>query len=451
MPVHIGEKHLVKGTKRVTYSDKVVTGFALRTTPLGTFTFHFHFLNKATKKREWREIGEFGPEWSIEKARNEARGLADHVRKYGNLDRLRTQQKALVISNGMTFEKLHKAYIDDCKVLVQRRWGLVPRLEGWANVEASLKRPLEHWGPRLAADITDDDVVLLLQTWIDAGHPAMANNVRTMLHTMFQWAIITPRKWLTANPCAVLPPKAEERSEIEDGRVLDAEELNIFWHGLDDPNCPGDRRTNLALKLALTTMLRSGEIIQSESKCVGPEALTIPLRAVKGRRSKKARDVSQPLNSLSREIFGELFADDADRKYVFPGSGVRQYTHVAQPSLSHNLNRKSTDVAGMMGICEYLGLETFTPHDLRRTGATILSQLGYSDADIGKVMTHKAPEKDAAPVTRAHYIVSKKIIARPVDVRVKALDDLDAALREILGLHHPKALPAPPLLLTSAA
>jgi hypothetical protein len=37
-------------------------------------------------------------------------------------------------------------------------------------------------------------------------------------------------------------------------------------------------------------------------------------------------------------------------------------------------------------------------------------------------------------------------------VRVKALDDLDAALREILGLHRPKALlPAPPKLLTAAA
>ncbi|MEY9744734.1 hypothetical protein ABIF65_004108 [Bradyrhizobium japonicum] len=61
--------------------------------------------------------------------------------------------------------------------------------------------------------------------------------------------------------------------------------------------------------------------------------------------------------------------------------------------------------------------------------------MGYSDAEIGKVMTHKAPDKNAAPVTRRHYLVPVKIIERQiVDPRVKALDDLDAALREILGL-----------------
>ena len=103
-------------------------------------------------------------------------------------------------------------------------------------------------------------------------------------------------------------------------------------------------------------------------------------------------------------------------------------------SLGRLMARSTTDKRGQMGICEYLGLVDVTPHDLRRTGACILEQLGYSDGVIGKVMTHKAADKEAAPVTRDHYLVPVPIIARPVDPRVKALDDLDAALREILGL-----------------
>src|SRR3954466_10740571 len=86
-----------------------------------------------------------------------------------------------------------------------------------------------------------------------------------------------------------------------------------------------------------------------------------------------------------------------------------------------------------MGVCEYLGLADVTPHDLRRTAACILEQLGFSDAIIGAVMTHKATGKDASPVTRAHYLVPVPIIARPVDPRIKALDDLDQAIREILN------------------
>ncbi len=93
-----------------------------------------------------------------------------------------------------------------------------------------------------------------------------------------------------------------------------------------------------------------------------------------------------------------------------------------------------------------------TPHDLRRTGACILEQLGYSDAVIGKVMTHKTKDKDAAPVTRKHYLVPMKIIEREIiDPRVTALNDLDAALREILGLPvAAEALPPPQKLLTAA-
>ena len=93
-----------------------------------------------------------------------------------------------------------------------------------------------------------------------------------------------------------------------------------------------------------------------------------------------------------------------------------------------------------------------TPHDLRRTAACILEQLGYDDGLIGKVMSHKAANKDASPVTRDHYLVPVPVIARPVDPRIKALDDLDDALREILDLPRSstKKLPASPRLLTAA-
>jgi hypothetical protein len=85
------------------------------------------------------------------------------------------------------------------------------------------------------------------------------------------------------------------------------------------------------------------------------------------------------------------------------------------------------------GCLRVPGLDDITPHDLRRTPACILEQLGYSDAAIGRVMTHKIADKEAARVTREHYLVPVQIVTRRVDPRVKALDDLDAALREIIG------------------
>jgi hypothetical protein len=125
---------------------------------------------------------------------------------------------------------------------------------------------------------------------------------------------------------------------------------------------------------------------------------------------------------------------------------------MSQQTLGRLMGRKSTDKTGQTGVCEYLGFADVTPHDLRRTAACILEQLGYDDGLIGRVMSRKTATKDASPVTRDHYLVPVPVIARPVDPRIKALDDLDDALREILNIPHSntKKLPASPRLLSAA-
>jgi integrase len=454
MPVFITDKHLKASTTRKTYSDNKQLGFALRTTPLGSFTFYYQHLNKKTGKRDWDVIGTY-PTWTPERARSEATRLAGLVESDKDIRQLRQQKVARNRAEGVTFQQLHDEYIDYCKQPVERRWGKVPRKETWRNIGYAFKRPLEWWTKRVANEITANDTMELYESFTDEGHPAQANNVRGQLHTMFNWAMDSKRKYVTVNPCPKLleDDKAVERADIEDGRVLTADELRTFWFGLDDPNSPGDRLSKLALKLSLVTLLRTGECVCVERTRVTPSAVTIPLRVAKGRRSKKARDVVQPLNSLAREILGEVFSiGDPDRQYAFPGTGNRKDKHMTQHTLGRMLARTSTDKTGQTGICEYLGLVDVTPHDLRRSGACILEQLGYSDGVIGKVMTHKSADKDAAPVTREHYLVPVPIIARPVDPRIKALDDLDAALRDILDLPlgGTKELPAPPRLLTAA-
>jgi integrase len=42
------------------------------------------------------------------------------------------------------------------------------------------------------------------------------------------------------------------------------------------------------------------------------------------------------------------------------------------------------------GICELLGLAPFTPHDLRRTAATMCGNLGLSESAISLCLDHQA-------------------------------------------------------------
>jgi integrase len=45
------------------------------------------------------------------------------------------------------------------------------------------------------------------------------------------------------------------------------------------------------------------------------------------------------------------------------------------------------------GICALLRLGPFTPHDLRRTAATLVGNLGFDDVWIAKCLDHAASKK----------------------------------------------------------
>jgi integrase len=441
MPVFITEKHLVAGTERKTYSDggpKGQKGFALRTTPNGVFTFYFQHLNTATGKRDWHVIGAH-PEWTPARARVEATRLAGLIAGGKSIKLTRQIATQQARAGGTSFQQAFDQYETYCTELVDRRWGRVPRKETFAkSIKYAFTRPLAWWANRPVSEITTADVKELYKSFVGEGKPAQANNVRGQLCTFFVWAMACDQPLVTVNPCTKMleDDVAVEKGDTEDGRVLTADELRTFWFGLDRKACPGTRLARLALKLSLVTVLRTGECVKIERENVTPDSVTLPLAIVKGRRSRKARAVVQPLNSLAREILGEVFSiGDASRRWAFPGKEERDGEHMTQQGLGRLMARKTTDKGNQgEGICEYLKLDDVTPHDLRRTAACILEQLGYDDKTIGKVMTHKTADKEAAPVTRERYLVPVQIIARPVDVRIKALDDLDAALREILGL-----------------
>lgn len=308
MSVFITDKHLKASNVRKNYSDSDQKGFALRTTPNGVFSFYYQHLNRKTGKRDWHLIGEY-PEWTPERARNEATRLAGLVVQEKSIKVIREQKIAQGRAEGVTFQKLCDEYIAYCKEPVQRRWGMVPRKETWRNVGYQLRRPLEWWGKRPASEITAADTMELYESFTREGHPSQANSVRGQLHTLFVWAMDFKRRYVSVNPCPKLleDDKAVERADIEDGRVLTADELRTFWFGVDHPDCPGDRLSRLALKLSLVTLLRTGECVCIERACVTPSTVTIPLNVAKGRRSKKARDVVQPLNSLARKSWERLF------------------------------------------------------------------------------------------------------------------------------------------------
>lgn len=93
--------------------------------------------------------------------------------------------------------------------------------------------------------------------------------------------------------------------------------------------------------------------------------------------------------------------------------------------------RKGGKVDTKVGICEMLGLEPFTPHDLRRTAATLARDLGFSLARIAPCLDHAVTKDDFG---RKIPTVTGRVYAKSNATCEKreVLDAVAAELRRII-------------------
>jgi len=310
-----------------------------------------------------------------------------------------------------------------------------PRIESWEAVASHLRRLVSPTlGKKIAAEVTRSDVAELSNDILDGklGVASVSNarHMRRAVSGMYNWAAEAGRDYVpaTCQPCLKLPKLPREHART---RVLTAAEIRIFWHGLDRADLPWDRKTRLALKFALVTMLRSSELLgahRDELHDLDGEnpRLDVPLKRV-----KKRRIIQQPLSDLAIEIIKEALAGD-QRPYVFasPRSDGPLERKAMATALRGTKNKDGT--VRTPGICALLGLQPFTPHDLRRTAATLAGDLGFSDAWIAKCLDHAVAKDDngtrVPTVTGRVYNHSKRM-----QQKRKVLDGVTAALREIVG------------------
>jgi integrase len=152
--------------------------------------------------------------------------------------------------------------------------------------------------------LTKQDVAALSNDIVAGKHGGKASlsNARHMRRAasgVFNWAAEAGRDYVTASPCVNLPELDEEHSR---DRVLTEDEIRTLWHGLGREDMPSDCRTRLAIKFALTTMLRSGEMLPIHRDELNTQNGTVDISA---RRVKKRRVIEQPLSDLALEIIKE--------------------------------------------------------------------------------------------------------------------------------------------------
>jgi integrase len=420
--------------KREKVYDRKCPGLYVSIIPAGVATFNFKFTDKATGKQRSTVLGVYNPEtFGVEQARSKVYGLKG-MAPAELVEQLR-QTKVQTVARGKTVNEIIEERIDWMKTLARKKDGeMRPRIESWENVARHLHNFL---GPRLgkksASEVTKHDVATLSNDIVAGKHggkPSVSNarHMRRAASGLFNWAAEAGRDYVTASPCANLPKLDEEHPR---DRVLSEDEIRTLWHGLDRNDLPWDRRTRLAIKFALITMLRSGEMLPIHRYEINSKEGTVDIPA---RRVKKRRVINQPLSNLAREIVTEAMGN-----YDYAFTGRFGNAPLSRQAMSGALKgtkamKNGKRVPRTSGICELLGLKPFTPHDLRRTAATMCGELGLPESSIALCLDHQANKdengKPLPAVTRKVYNLATRI---RVTKKRAVLDRWAVELRRIIG------------------
>jgi integrase len=145
------------------------------------------------------------------------------------------------------------------------------------------------------------------------------------------------------------------------------------------------------LKLILITAQRPGEVIGMHASEIDGNWWTIPVERSK---NKKAQRVY--LTAMALELIGST-----DKKgFMFPCPHKTKKKAIAPHALAiavhRNLEWPITDKEGKPlygkdgkpATENKLGIDQFTPHDLRRTAATFMAEMGEMDEVIDAILNH---------------------------------------------------------------
>jgi integrase len=205
---------------------------------------------------------------------------------------------------------------------------------------------------------------------IRRGKKANANQTKHLLHGMWKWAKQPGRRFVTVNPFSDLPAPGGTITPRD--RVLNSAEIRQVWRALDDPESLGikpDAAT--ALRLILATAARPGMvrgIVGGELRDLTGPSEHGPHWSLSAERMKAGSAFITPLSGLALEL-------------------IRPHLRADQGAKLFDLPKYYLDHAARL-IVARLCMKRWTPHDLRRTAATILDRSGYSLEEIGAILAH---------------------------------------------------------------
>ena len=346
--------------------------------PSGAIVFRYDY--RLNGRRETLTLGRYGPDGlSLARAR----------------EKLIDAKRAISEGRSPAQEKQHdKRRLKEAKRFGEfgEKWFQESRM---ADSTRAMRRSiyerdiLPTFRNRLLSEIAPDDLRMMCGKVKDRGAPATAVHVRDIVKLIFAFAILHGEK--VANPADEVGP-ASIATFVPKDRSLSPAEIRVMLGQLDHvPTLPTIR---LGMKLFLLTMVRKSELQDATWDEVDFENAVWSIPKERMKRSK-AHNVY--LSEQAVDIFVALKTCAGNSRYVLPS----RYDADA-PMSRATFNRITTAVV-VRAKKEGLPLEPFTVHDLRRTGSTLLNELGFNSDWIEKCLAHEDGRSSRGVYNKAEY------------------------------------------------
>lgn len=328
------------------YPDGKLPGFGVRVTTTGLKTFYLTYRDNGVSRR--LTLGRY-PALSLAAARKKA---------HEALAKIARDEPPTTKSN-QTSKDSFAALLDN---FVETHCKRHNRPSTAAETERLLRRNfLGPWKRKPITDIAKSDVLKVLDGIVADGNPSAANHAFAAIRKFFNWTV--ERGLLDVSPCFGI--KAPARAQSRD-RVLTDEELKTLWSAsvtLGYPFGP-------IFQLLATTAQRRGEVVGMRWDELDLEASvwTLP-----GARTKNGKAHVVPLSPIAVAIIKSLPRQSSG--YVFPARGKPD-----RPYSGYSKGKRALDAAA--------DLHDWTLHDLRRTAATGMAQLGTPPHVVERVLNH---------------------------------------------------------------
>ncbi|MFC7410223.1 tyrosine-type recombinase/integrase [Hydrogenophaga atypica] len=291
-----------------------------------------------------------------------------------------------------------------------RRLELVKRVDKGNETERSFKRDVFPLiGSMAAADVEKVHVQEVVDT-IKARATDKQNMVRTAkktladLRQMFGFAL--DRDYIDADPTARIK-KAKIGKDVERDRVLSESELITLFQKL--PNSGMADTSQVALLLQVATLARIGEVLGARWEHIDFARRTWTLPETK---NGKRHEIW--LSEFAMRQLKKLKAITGLTPWLFPATRAKKdqpdfANHVCEKTVTKQVGDRQrpggTPMSGRSKHIEALVLSggKWTPHDLRRTGATMMAELGALPDVVERCLNHTEEKKVKRIYQRAQF------------------------------------------------